>query len=78
MTFNLESMNGLLICPKSHSELVLDGDRLVCVDPEVRLAFPIRDDIPIMLIDDADELSVDEWKTVMEKSGRNSENGQKN
>ena len=76
MGFDLKSMNGVLVCPKSQAELVMDGDRLVCVDPDVRLAYPIRDDIPIMLIDDAEELSVEDWKTVMRNAGRNSESGQ--
>ena len=75
MGFDLNSVKGILVCPKSHTDLVLDGERLVCVDPEVRLAYPIRDDIPIMLIDDAEELSTDEWKSIMEKNGRNPETG---
>ncbi len=76
MGFDLESMKDVLVCPKSQAELVMDGNRLVCVDPEVRLAYPIRDDIPIMLIDDAEELSIEDWKTVMKNAGRNPESGQ--
>jgi uncharacterized protein len=76
MGFDLESMKDVLVCPKSQAELVMDGDRLVCVDPDIRLAYPIRDDIPIMLIDDAEELSVEDWKTIMKNAGRNPESGQ--
>ena len=50
----------ILVCPlckgalyydKSAQELICRGDRL---------AFPIRDDIPVMLEDEARELAVDE------------------
>lgn len=77
MAFELESMNGVLICPKSKSDLVQDGERLICVDPETRLAYPVKDDIPIMLIDDAEELSSEEWQSIMKKCGRNPETGEK-
>ena len=41
-----------LACPACHAEVVLkDGDRLVCT--ACRRAYPIRDGIPIMLIDEA-------------------------
>ncbi|MCC7422577.1 MAG: hypothetical protein IT428_20035 [Planctomycetaceae bacterium] len=70
MPFSFPAVQGLLRCPKSRSELVQDGDGLVCVDPNCRLKFAVRDNIPIMLIDEATELSVDEWKAVMQRDGR--------
>ena len=75
MGFDLNSVKGVLICPKSHSDLVMDGERLICVDPEIRLAYTIQDDIPNMVIEDAEELSPEEWKSIMEKNGRNPETG---
>ena len=53
----------------------MDGERLICVDPEIRLAYTIQDDIPNMVIEDAEELSPEEWKSIMEKNGRNPETG---
>lgn len=43
----------ILACPKCKGELQLGegGDRLIC--GACRLAYPIRDDIPIMLIEEA-------------------------
>jgi len=43
----------ILACPKCKGDLVLNeqGDGLIC--NACRLVFPIRDDIPIMLIDEA-------------------------
>lgn len=47
----------LLVCPKCHSELdVNDGTQtLDCRNAEggCGLRYPVRDDIPVMLIDDA-------------------------
>ncbi len=45
----------LLACPACHSNLSVDYDakELVCTSSECGLAFPIRDNIPIMLIDQA-------------------------
>ena len=48
----------ILVCPKTHSSLVLHGDELV--SKEGKLAYPIRDGIPIMLIEEARELSQEE------------------
>lgn len=70
MPFSFPAVQGLLRCPKSRSELVLDGDGLVCVDPTCRLRFSVRDDIPVMLVDEATELSVEQWETALRKNHR--------
>ena len=45
----------ILRCPKCRSEVELkDGKTaLKCTNPECALVYPIRDDIPVMLIDEA-------------------------
>ena len=48
----------ILVCPKTHSSLVLHGDELISKDS--KLAYPIRDGIPIMLVEEARELSQEE------------------
>ena len=48
----------ILVCPKTHSSLVLHGDELISKD--AKLAYPIRDGNPIMLIDEARVLSQEE------------------
>ena len=48
----------ILVCPKTHSSLVLHGDELI--SKKAKLAYPIRDGIPIMLIEEARELSQEE------------------
>jgi uncharacterized protein YbaR (Trm112 family) len=70
MPFEFESSKEFLRCPASLAELVRHGERLVCVDPDVRLSYPIKDGIPILLKDEATELGVDEWQAIMRESGR--------
>ncbi len=55
MTFKFKELEGLLVCPGSRTALVQEGDSLVCVDGACRLKFAIRDEIPIMLVDEADQ-----------------------
>lgn len=47
----------ILACPKCKQpveERSKEGEEfLVCTAPDCRLAYPVRDDIPVMLIDEA-------------------------
>lgn len=50
----------ILVCPICKGKLVYkkaEGELICKVD---RLAFPVRDDIPVMLVDEARELPADE------------------
>ncbi len=46
----------ILVCPRCRATLFVDGDadELVCND--CSLAYPVRDDIPVMLVDEARRL----------------------
>lgn len=57
----------LLVCPLSRKPLVLDGETLVSTDPATRRRYRIDDGIPVMLIDESEELDEATWKAVMEK-----------
>ena len=50
----------LLVCPVTKGPLIYDKARQELVSKSARLAYPIRDDIPIMLEDEARELSDEE------------------
>jgi hypothetical protein len=76
MTFDMHGLEDILVCPRSRSELVLEDDALVSVDPECRLSYEIRDGIPIMLVEEADELSVEQWQAIMQRQGRNPQTGE--
>ncbi len=49
----------ILACPKCKSEVRLDeaAQRIICTSPSCGLRYPIRDGIPVMLIDEADQPS---------------------
>ncbi|MBF0584351.1 MAG: Trm112 family protein [Magnetococcales bacterium] len=46
----------LLVCPQCKGELVLDRDAAELVCKADRLAFAIREGIPVMLVDEARRL----------------------
>ncbi len=60
----------ILCCPETKADLILDGDTLVSVDKNTRRRYRIEDDIPIMLIEESEQLGMEEWKSIMEKHGR--------
>jgi uncharacterized protein YbaR (Trm112 family) len=49
----------MLVCPSCHGKVVLQGEgeseRIVCTVCGLR--YPVRDDIPVMLIDEAERPS---------------------
>ncbi len=44
----------ILVCPKCKSPIRLEGDRIVCTKGDCGLRYPVRDDIPVMLIEEAE------------------------
>ena len=44
----------LMACAFCKSPLRLEGEKLHCTRRECGLVYPVRDDIPVMLIDEAD------------------------
>lgn len=57
----------ILCCPETKADLLLDGDTLVSTDKATRRRYRIEDDIPIMLIDESEQLSMEEWERIMKK-----------
>jgi uncharacterized protein YbaR (Trm112 family) len=55
----------LLVCPLTKAPLVLDGETLVSTDPATRRRYRIDDGIPIMLIDESEELDEATWQAIM-------------
>ena len=47
---------GLLICPITRTTLRYDSAKQQLISDAAKLAFPIRDGIPIMLVDEAEQL----------------------
>jgi uncharacterized protein YbaR (Trm112 family) len=44
----------ILACPSCKGDLIYDGENQKLVCEKCRLKYPIRDDIPIMLLDQAE------------------------
>ena len=53
----------ILVCPLTKGPLRYDRDAQELISEEARLAYPIRDGIPIMLVDEARPLPDDEAAT---------------
>lgn len=50
-----------LVCPQTHATLKFDQERQELLSPKAGIAYPIRDGIPVMLIDEARQMSDDEF-----------------
>lgn len=54
----------ILACPLCKSSLIYDKDKQELICKADKLAFPIRDGIPVMLEDEARELSFEEAEAL--------------
>jgi uncharacterized protein len=55
MTLSAQLLS-ILVCPKCKGELEYRPEQATLVCQNCRLSYPVRDDIPIMLIDEAKPL----------------------
>ena len=75
MSFNYQLVKDILVCPITRDDLVHEENALVSVNPERRLSYPIVDGIPRLLVDEAQELSQQEWSEVMKRHDRDGVTG---
>ena len=54
---NLDELLKILICPKTGSKLLYDKEKNELISKKGKLAYPIRDNIPILLENEARKLS---------------------
>jgi len=52
----------ILVCPITKGPLVFDKDKQELISKSARLAYPIRDGIPVMLEDEARRLEPSEYE----------------
>ena len=54
----------MLVCPVTKGPLIYDRERQELVSRSARLAYPIRDGIPVMLEEEARKLTPEEWEEI--------------
>ncbi|WP_435407424.1 Trm112 family protein [Reinekea marina] len=52
----------ILVCPVTKTPLQIDNEKEELVSTAAKLAYPVRDGIPVMLEDEARALSQDEFE----------------
>ncbi len=57
----------ILACPSCLSPVFLDGEAIQCVNPECRRRYAVKDDIPVMLIDEAQVLNLASFQEALER-----------
>ena len=54
----------ILVCPVTKGPLIYDKEKQELISKSARLAYPIRDGIPVMLEDEARTLSQEEYEKL--------------
>ncbi len=58
----------ILVCPESKEPLIYFEEEAFLLCPASRLKYPIEDDIPVMLVDEAERLDVEDAETWVERA----------
>lgn len=61
-------LSAILVCPKDHQFLYDLGDSLY--NPRLQLRYAVRDGIPVMLINEAEQLDDDAHRELMDRIER--------
>lgn len=59
----------LLVCPQCRAELAHVADAYICRAAACRRSYPVVENIPKFLIDDARVLTLEEWRAVVPQNG---------
>jgi len=59
----------ILACPETKAPVVQDGEWLVSTDAATRRRYPIRDEIPIMLVEESEVMDEAAWREAMKRCG---------
>ncbi len=65
-----QDLLNILCCPETKADLVLDGNFLVSTDRKTRRRYKIENDIPIMLVDESEQLSMEAWQEIMKNHNK--------
>lgn len=67
MSIDLQPYAQLLVCPACRSKLVVDGRSFLCRKESCRLRYEVKDDIPVMLSDEAKPVAAEEWAAIIQR-----------
>src|SRR5262245_25724344 len=59
----------MLVCPSTRTELIYDADRHEIVSRAARVAYPIRDGVPVMTPDEARPLTDEDLRRLARRCG---------
>ncbi|NRA39768.1 MAG: hypothetical protein HRU15_16625 [Planctomycetes bacterium] len=59
----------VLVCPDAQVPLKFVDGKLISTDAATRRAYRIEDDIPIMLVNESEILSEEQWQAAMDAPG---------
>jgi uncharacterized protein YbaR (Trm112 family) len=62
-------MLSLLVCPSTRTELIYDAARHELISRAARVAYPIRDGVPVMTPDEARPLNDEELRRLAKRCG---------
>lgn len=62
-----KQMLNILVCPVTKAPLQIDRDKEELISTAAKLAYPIRDGIPVMLEDEARALNQEEYEHWLSK-----------
>jgi len=69
LAFDPATLVPLLRCPVSHAPLRLVGEEcFVSTDAATRLRFPITDGFPVLLEEEAETLSEEDWRALLNRA----------
>ena len=66
--FDLSGLADLIACPECHAKLVMitaTAESLVCTGRGCRLSYPVREGIPVLLVDEAEPLEESAWQAAV-------------
>ena len=69
MPFDFAAVSDILACPECHGSLFAVDDALICACSDDRkLKFPVVDGIPRLLVDEATELTQEQWDALRQRA----------
>ena len=64
-----QSLFTILVCPDSRKPVKWVDGQLISTDPETRRAYRVDGDVPVMLIEESEQLSQESWQAAMDATG---------